>query len=341
LQLAPLAQNNVTGLPRVPQAPTVPFTHTTMMGQLAAAQANQSSFIVIGQLMQLESLAQNNVSGFPHVQQAPIVSSLQTSMPGQLAAAQANQSSYSPPNQSTAALTNANWLQRLSASQNPSFPVIAPQIQSRLLQSLIQENMVKDQIIALLLSQQRTGVPNNNSSTSAQMTAPANHLELLLRSITAGGPASNSEMTLQGATSVQASALYPLLQQSNQHISSGVASGGVVSNIDSERSTEATAFELASSGHLHAPHQSKNKRWMLRYEELRQFQQKHGNCRVPHGYAENRKLSWWVMNQRAQYQLLRQGQKSWLSEDRVALLGALGFDWNPIVGNSSNIRCEG
>jgi len=267
LQLAPLAQNNVTGLPRVPQAPTVPFTHTTMMGQLAAAQANQSSFIVIGQLMQLESLAQNNVSGFPHVQQAPIVSSLQTSMPGQLAAAQANQSSYSPPNQLTAALTDTNWLQMLSAYQNPYFPIIAPQIQSQLVQSLIQDNMIKDQIIALMLSQQQTGVPNN-STTSAQMKAPANHLELLLRNSTEG-PASNSELALQGASSVAVSA-YPLQQQSTQNMSSS-ATSGAISDIDSERSNEATY--VAAPGHLHAPQQSKDKRWMIRYQELNQFQQ--------------------------------------------------------------------
>ena len=61
---------------------------------------------------------------------------------------------------------------------------------------------------------------------------------------------------------------------------------------------------------------------------------KHGHCRVPHGYAENRKLSWWVMNQRAQYQMLRQQKKSWLSEDRVRLLDALGFEWNPTIGKS-------
>jgi hypothetical protein len=56
-----------------------------------------------------------------------------------------------------------------------------------------------------------------------------------------------------------------------------------------------------------------------------------GHCRVPHGYAENRKLSWWVMNQRAQYQMLRQEKKSWLSGDRVWLLDSIGFEWNPTI----------
>jgi hypothetical protein len=64
------------------------------------------------------------------------------------------------------------------------------------------------------------------------------------------------------------------------------------------------------------------------------FCQKHGHCRVPHGYPQNRKLSWWVMNQRAQYQLILQGKSSWLSQDRIRLLDMLGFDWNPIIGKS-------
>ena len=62
--------------------------------------------------------------------------------------------------------------------------------------------------------------------------------------------------------------------------------------------------------------------------------QEHGHCRVPHGYAQNRKLSWWVMNQRAQYQLLPHGKASWLSQNRIRLMNILGFDWNPIIGKS-------
>lgn len=52
---------------------------------------------------------------------------------------------------------------------------------------------------------------------------------------------------------------------------------------------------------------------------------------MPHGFAENRKLAWWVMNQRAQYRLLRQGKKAWLTEERVTLLDDIGFEWNPTL----------
>ena len=45
-------------------------------------------------------------------------------------------------------------------------------------------------------------------------------------------------------------------------------------------SASASASELASQGHLQVPnpHHSKEKRWMMRYEELRQFQQVSGCC---------------------------------------------------------------
>jgi len=223
---------------------------------------------LIGQSLQLAPLAQNNVAeGLPHVPQGPSASSLQASMSRQLADAQSNQNSYSPPIQSASYPTNSNQLQSACDPQNPSFLPITRQFESQLVQSLIQDNMIKDQLIAFLLSQQQTGVPNN-SSTSAQMAAPANHLEFLLRNSIAG-PASNSELALQGASSVAVSA-YPLQQQSTQNMSSS-ATSGAISDIDSERSNEATY--VAAPGHLHAPQQSKDKRWMIRYQELNQFQQ--------------------------------------------------------------------
>ena len=202
------------------------------MAQTPSQPSSNLQTSLLGQL-EMASLAQN-VAGLPHVPQAPTVQSTHTTMLEQLAAAQADQSSYSPQTQSTSDPMTAYLLQRLSASQNPSFPPIPPQDQSQLLQKLIQENMIKDQIIALLLSQQQ-------QSTSAQMTAPANHLEMLLRSI---APASNPERTYQVTNPVAAS---------DYHLH---YCGGAISNSDS-----------ATSGSLHA------QRWMTRYEELKQFQQ--------------------------------------------------------------------
>ena len=43
-------------------------------------------------------------------------------------------------------------------------------------------------------------------------------------------------------------------------------------------------------------------------------------------YIANRKLSWWVMNQRSQRQLLKKGKRSWLTDDRSKLFGVLFFN---------------
>lgn len=77
----------------------------------------------------------------------------------------------------------------------------------------------------------------------------------------------------------------------------------------------------------------------------------HGHCRVPHGYPENKKLSWWVMNARAQFQSLVAGKKTWLTPDRIQLLNDLGFEWKPNIrssrkkksgdGNAENATEEG
>ena len=51
--------------------------------------------------------------------------------------------------------------------------------------------------------------------------------------------------------------------------------------------------------------------------------------------SHDSKLSMTFFPQRAQYQNVQQGKKSWLTEERVALLDEIGFDWNPIIGKST------
>mmetsp|Transcript_27764 Transcript_27764/g.50606 ORF Transcript_27764/g.50606 Transcript_27764/m.50606 type:complete len:517 (+) Transcript_27764:260-1810(+) len=80
---------------------------------------------------------------------------------------------------------------------------------------------------------------------------------------------------------------------------------------------------------------SREARWIIRYNELLEFRGEHGHCRVPHGYASNRKLSWWVMNQRAQFAHRNQRKKTWLTDDRIQLLNDVGFIWTPHLKRSS------
>jgi hypothetical protein len=93
-------------------------------------------------------------------------------------------------------------------------------------------------------------------------------------------------------------------------------------------------------GHLqHSP--LRTKRWLARFEELKKFRKEYGHCCVPYGYAENRKLAWWVMNQRAQYQKkLGQKKHTWLSNERVAMLDAIGFEWSPSKKIKDNRRAN-
>eukprot|EP00873_Tetraselmis_striata_P026272 jgi/Tetstr1/446536/TSEL_034061.t1 len=62
-------------------------------------------------------------------------------------------------------------------------------------------------------------------------------------------------------------------------------------------------------------------RWLAMYEQLAAFKKQEGHCRVPNRYATNPKLGRWVMTQRAAK------KKGELSEERVALLEELGFEW--------------
>jgi len=169
--------------------------------------------------------------------------------------------------------------------------------------------MIKGHIIAALLCQQQPGVPNNHNT--AEVSAPAGQPEFLLRGINVNANATPIPGQMSHCPPAAAAAYSrPSPQQSPQN-----ANGSV------------PCFDNADL--------SKEGRWMMRYEDLKRFRKEHGHCRVPHGYTEHRKLSWWVMNQRAQYQLLKQGKKTWLTPERVELLNGIGFEWNPRIGKST------
>jgi hypothetical protein len=61
--------------------------------------------------------------------------------------------------------------------------------------------------------------------------------------------------------------------------------------------------------------------WLERYEELRQFKEKNGHCRVPWKFAEHPMLAHWVHNQRSLF------TRGMLRQERAAKLDELGFEW--------------
>jgi hypothetical protein len=68
--------------------------------------------------------------------------------------------------------------------------------------------------------------------------------------------------------------------------------------------------------------------WQNKYANLASFKEQHGHAEVPSNWHDQ-KLAIWVKCQRRNYKLHRQGRKSAISSDRIALLEALDFNWDP------------
>ena len=70
-------------------------------------------------------------------------------------------------------------------------------------------------------------------------------------------------------------------------------------------------------------------KWILRFEELKAYKAKHGDCLVPTRSPEYLQLGPWVSTQRAEYKKRMQKQKSSrMTPERIRLLESIGFAWN-------------
>jgi hypothetical protein len=68
--------------------------------------------------------------------------------------------------------------------------------------------------------------------------------------------------------------------------------------------------------------------WEERLAELKLFKARYGHCNVPAG-SEDRQLAIWVKCQRRQNKLFCDGERSNITQERIAKLEQLGFVWNP------------
>jgi len=75
--------------------------------------------------------------------------------------------------------------------------------------------------------------------------------------------------------------------------------------------------------------------WDQRYQELLDYKDKHGDCKVPQHYRENKALGKWVAKQREQYKLKQKGQHSFLTPDREEKLDRAGFLWSVRAANTN------
>lgn len=69
--------------------------------------------------------------------------------------------------------------------------------------------------------------------------------------------------------------------------------------------------------------------WMEKYEELKLYKAQHGHTMVPKPCPSNPGLANWVDVQRQNYFSRQKGESHYISDERIALLKAVDFKWNP------------
>jgi len=67
--------------------------------------------------------------------------------------------------------------------------------------------------------------------------------------------------------------------------------------------------------------------WRTRYESLLEYMKEHGDCNVPLNYPADPALGRWVVMQRTQKRYMDEGNKSYMTPERVKLLEDIGFNW--------------
>lgn len=67
--------------------------------------------------------------------------------------------------------------------------------------------------------------------------------------------------------------------------------------------------------------------WNEKFEELKAYKKKHGNCHVPTKYKENTALGRWVSTQRAEYKKYCDGEKTNMTDEKIRRLEGIGFAW--------------
>lgn len=64
--------------------------------------------------------------------------------------------------------------------------------------------------------------------------------------------------------------------------------------------------------------------WDERFQQLTEYKEQNGHCRVPKGYKDNPQLANWVMSQRKAKKKLGIGK---ITEEQINLLDEIGFEW--------------
>lgn len=73
---------------------------------------------------------------------------------------------------------------------------------------------------------------------------------------------------------------------------------------------------------------SSTRSWQDRFEELKAYMAKHGNCNVPIRFRDNASLGQWVSTQRQEYGAREKGQRTNITDERIKALEDIGFTWS-------------
>lgn len=74
--------------------------------------------------------------------------------------------------------------------------------------------------------------------------------------------------------------------------------------------------------------------WYLRFNELIEYRETHGDCLVPQKYKPNPKLGYWVNKQRMDKRDFDEGRKTSLTQEKLQKLNKIGFQWAKHKGTS-------
>lgn len=80
------------------------------------------------------------------------------------------------------------------------------------------------------------------------------------------------------------------------------------------------------------------KKWRVKFEELKLYKKIHGHCMVSMLDKENRSLATWVSNQRTQYRNRLENKKASINQQRIELLNEMCFQWNVHARSKKNER---
>mmetsp|Transcript_7524 Transcript_7524/g.12541 ORF Transcript_7524/g.12541 Transcript_7524/m.12541 type:complete len:740 (-) Transcript_7524:117-2336(-) len=90
---------------------------------------------------------------------------------------------------------------------------------------------------------------------------------------------------------------------------------------------EGIGFVWATSDPRHTP-------WEIRFEQLREYEERFGNCLVPIGYKDNVKLANWVSTQRQEFKSFKEGRQTRMTTERIQLLTSIGMIWDAQRGGN-------